>query len=255
MKSIRSRAPAKAANAPEVARRVRELVELRIGRLLVGFEQRRLSLPCEFPARIEVFALGLAQWGRRVNLTASPEDPEEVAFHVIDSLMGLPLCDAAVKRGPGPASNGQRILDLGSGAGFPGVILAAARPSIEFVLAEARRKRSSFLSIAVSEMGLPNAKVQLERLLPGAVKAHFDAITSRASGPVESFLKTADSALRNGGSAILYANPSQSIELSTAAARAHSLVPQRRLLYEVERHGQAVKRLLVTWRKSPSMND
>jgi 16S rRNA (guanine527-N7)-methyltransferase len=238
-------------NAAEVARRVRELVELRIGRPQNELEQSRLSLPGEFPARIEVFALGLAQWGGRVNLTASPEDPEEVAFHVIDSLMGLPLCDAAVRRGPAAASNGKRILDFGSGGGFPGVILAAARPSVEFVLVEARRKRASFLSIVISKMGLPNAKVQAERLLPAAVKAHFDAITSRASGPLESFLKTADFALRYDGSAILYANPSQSIETNPTAARTLSLVPHGQLFYEVERHGRAVKRLLVTWRKSP----
>jgi 16S rRNA G527 N7-methylase RsmG len=104
---------------------------------------------------------------------------------------------------------------------------------------------------AISEMELPNARVRVERLSPGTVEAQFNAVTSRASGPIVDFIEIAACALRNGGTAILYANPSQTIRSRLATISALGLLPDRRFVYEVERYGQAVKRLLATWRKSP----
>ena len=99
-----------------------------------------------------------------MNLTAHPEDPEEIAFHVIDSVMPVVL---ASLNGPlhGTFDKGSTVLDLGSGAGFPGLVLAAASPA-NFTLIESRRKRASFLQVARAEMRLiMSTSIRRARLL------------------------------------------------------------------------------------------
>ena len=78
---------------------------------------------------------------------------------------------------------GKRILDLGSGAGFPGLILAATTEA-EFILTEARRKRASFLAIASASMGLRNVRV--DNRYQAGFTSEFDVVTARA------FAKPAD---------------------------------------------------------------
>jgi len=190
-----------------------------------------------FLDRLETFATELARWGSRLNLTAAPDDPAEIAFHVIDSL--APLMLARTARHPVLAEtllSGTQVLDLGSGAGFPGLILASACDA-EFVLVEARRKRASFLSVTAAAMGLANVRVdssraeasraegsraepsQASRVTASHVEAPradsallrpvFDVVTARAFAESAIALQTAALALRLGGFAMLYASPPQ----------------------------------------------
>jgi len=140
-------------NPKAIGRETRDLLENRYEELD--------SVPAviEFLARIERFAATLALWGSRTNLTAHPEDPSEVAFHIIDSLAPLTIAshpEGSILRGC--FTSGRRVLDLGSGAGFPGLVLAAACEA-HFTLVEARHKRASFLKTAATEMGLDNVTV------------------------------------------------------------------------------------------------
>src|SRR5579885_2785423 len=108
-------------------------------------------LTARFLQRMERFGAVLALWGARTNLTAKPEDPAEIAFHIADSLMPLKFM-------PDILGEGMRVLDFGSGAGFPGLVLASACDA-QFTLAEARQKRASFLKVAAAEMGLDNTEI------------------------------------------------------------------------------------------------
>ena len=72
-----------------------------------------------------------------------------------------------------------RVLDLGSGAGFPSLILAAACAA-DFTLLEARRKRASFLTVAAAEMGLANVRVEPSRTDSMTLEPVFDVVTARA---------------------------------------------------------------------------
>jgi 16S rRNA (guanine(527)-N(7))-methyltransferase RsmG len=202
-------------------------------------EVARCGLGNDFLGRIELFANALHLWGSRTNLTARPGDAVEVAFHIVDSLapltLGLssPLLCKAV-----------RVLDLGSGAGFPGLILAAAIAA-DFTLAEARRKRATFLSMAAAAMGLANVKVTVGRLSAETVDTGFDVATARAVG--EAGLEIIARALCPQGDAILWVSPEQ--KLSATRLRTAGLSNLMRHDYVVRRGAEAVRRSLVTVQK------
>lgn len=162
----------------------------------------------DFPVRIEKFASAVALWGARMNLTAHPEDPGEIAFHVIDSLM--PILLSSDDAGPLRVrfANGCEILDLGAGAGFPGLVLAAAS-SARFTLVESRRKRSSFLQYAVAEMQLDNVEVLIKRAEEIDTSHRFNLVIGRAFGDPRQFFELAQHVLKPDGLVMLYANPSQ----------------------------------------------
>jgi 16S rRNA (guanine527-N7)-methyltransferase len=114
----------------------------------------------------------LALWNRRTNLIGPGTAGEILARHYGESLAALPLLPPGARRG----------LDLGSGAGFPGLVLAAARPGLEMALAEARERKWAFLSSAARKAALPcrclNVRVQVP--LPAGLPESIDVITSRA---------------------------------------------------------------------------
>jgi 16S rRNA (guanine527-N7)-methyltransferase len=201
----------------------------------------------EFLERIRRLAATLALWGARINLTARPDDPDEIAFHIVDSLMLLVLADradAAPLRGI--FARGRQILDLGSGAGFPGLVLAAASDA-SFTLCESRRKRASFLSVAIAEMGLINVTVAPERATPESFGPRSDAVLARAVGNLRDFGRIATASLRPGGIAILYAAPSQHPQLNQPPSA--SLIPAATLEYEIDRGGTVLRRVIALWRR------
>ncbi len=206
-----------------------------------------------FLDRLGKFAELLARWGARMNLTARPDDPDEVAFHMTDSLMSAVI---AGRTEPSPLAGGfdpgRRVLDLGSGAGFPGLVLAAATTA-SFTLVESRRRRSSFLRVVIAEAGITNTTV--ENTTVEAARVHdlhrlhdFDVVTARAFGKPAEFYRIAAAALRPGGVAVLYANPSQQLALDTARTQGFSAYD--RIAYQARRGGSSVSRMLAVWRKA-----
>lgn len=219
-------------------------------RLRVETSMRALSVSSIAPGfldRMTKFAETLAIWGARTNLTARPGDPEEVAFHIIDSLMPIALeSEPAAYPLRAAFSRAARVLDVGSGAGFPGLVLASASAA-GFTLVESRRKRASFLRTASAEMGLSNVAVEQKHLSPGDLNGDFDIAITRALGPPANFYSIAAAALVKGGTAILYANPTQRLDLP--AAHSVGLGAEARVAYQVRRGQGVVSRLLVLWRK------
>jgi 16S rRNA (guanine527-N7)-methyltransferase len=195
----------------------------------------------QFIGRACRFASLLALWGRRVNLTAAPAHPQEIAFHILDSL--APLID-------GPAAvlapffaPGRAVLDIGSGAGFPGLILACLCPA-RFVLVEARRRRATFLSVCAAELALTNVEVTNVRLTPQTVPGNFDLVLTRAVSGSE-FFPLASHALKPAGHALIYSTPSQRFDL--AAARQAGLANYQRLSCLIPDAGRARERTLACW--------
>ncbi|MGD0073809.1 MAG: RsmG family class I SAM-dependent methyltransferase [Candidatus Binataceae bacterium] len=201
-----------------------------------------------FLDRMTRFAENLAIWGARTNLTARPGDPAEVAFHIIDSLTPVAL-ESEPAAYPLRAAFGRaaRVLDVGSGAGFPGLVLASASSAAHFTLVESRRKRVSFLRLASAAMELANVAIEQKHLAPADLNGDFDIAIGRALGPPADFYAIAVAALRNAGIAILYANPDQRLDLPAAAA--FGLGAETRVSYALRRGETSVSRILVLWRK------
>ena len=211
----------------------------------------------DFPGRIEAFAAALARWGSKLNLTSAPDDAGEIAFHIIDSLTPLilaPRTEEAASTAQaalaGALMAGARVLDLGSGAGFPALILAAAcarGDTPAFTLLEARRKRASFLSVAAAEMGLANVRVASSRGDSTTLEAVFDVVTARAFAEPAMAYRTAAAALKPGGRAILFVGPAQRPALEQAGQDAFE--PAAFIDYEVPRDQAGVAHMLAVSRR------
>lgn len=115
-----------------------------------------------------VLVNALSHWNRRINLTAIRNTSAMVAGHILDSLVAA--CHL----------RGARVLDLGTGAGFPGLPLAIMEPEREFVLLDSNRKKISFVGHMIAELGLDNAKVAKARAEDYAPGKRFDTVIARA---------------------------------------------------------------------------
>ncbi len=196
--------------------------------------------------KIRKFATLLALWGQTTNLTAHPTDPNEIIFHVMDSLAPVAL---AIRE---PASTlgrslrkGRRLLDFGSGAGFPGLIIATA-VGIETVLLESRRKRASFLAVAASTLGLKYVSVTQSFKEPNSDSDRFDIVTARAVGKHREFFHLAAQALKPGGIAMLFLNIGQAVEADAGRA---GLVELPAAVYDISRGDEKIRRVLGIWLK------
>lgn len=114
----------------------------------------------------------LSVWNRRLSLIGPGTLDEVLERHYGESLAALPLVPRETKMG----------LDIGSGAGFPGLVLAAARTGLEMTLVEAREKKWAFLSSAARKASLPCRclNVRVEVPLPAGIPASLDLVTARA---------------------------------------------------------------------------
>ena len=150
--------------------------------LVRGGAQLGLAMDPAGVERLLVYLADLMKWSRRVNLVArdTPE-AQVVETHFLDSLTLLPFLDGAGE---------VHLLDVGSGAGFPGLALACVRPDARFTLCEPRQKRVSFLRHVVRTLGLANVEVVADRVeaQASAWQGRFTHITSRAVAEPAAFL-------------------------------------------------------------------
>ena len=141
------------------------------------------------------YAQLLGNWGKVFNLSAILEPEEVVSHHLLDSLAVVPALDRW--------SRGRRLtlLDVGSGAGLPGVPLAIARPDWSITTIDAVAKKAAFVRQVVGELGLANLKALHGRVgqsARGSVTG-FDVVISRAFSSVETFVNSTRASLAPGG--------------------------------------------------------
>jgi 16S rRNA (guanine527-N7)-methyltransferase len=149
------------------------------------------------------------------SITAVRDPAEAVEAHVADSLDGLaatPLDAPAV------------LADLGSGAGFPGLVLAVARPAAAVALVESVGRKAAFLRAAAGAMGLGNVTVVQARAESwrAGLGAH-DVVTARALAPLPVLVEYAASLLREGGHLVAWKGRRDATEEADAAAAAAAL--------------------------------
>lgn len=135
--------------------------------LQAKLEQIELEFDDLFYERCEKFTKLLQQWGKVHNLTASLKD-EEIVNNIIDSVYPLKFID-----------DFSSLADIGTGAGYPGMLLAIARPDAKVTLVEPRAKRVAFLNFVKSALKLENVVV-LQKRVEDIEPQKFDIITSRA---------------------------------------------------------------------------
>ena len=145
--------------------------------LAAGITSLGLDLSVETQKKLLEYLKLLQKWNKVYNLTAIRDAEQMVSHHLLDSLAVLPHL------WPG------NWLDVGCGAGLPGVVLAIARPDWQFTLLDSNSKKTSFVQQATIELGLQNVKVLCARVEDLHASEKFDGIISRAFAETVDFVK------------------------------------------------------------------
>lgn len=154
----------------------------------------------------------LRRWNQRVNLTRIIEPGEAATLHYAESLFGAKFIAGA-----------RTVLDIGSGAGFPAIPLAVARPDVRVIALEANQKKSLFLKEAKDELELGNVEVAAKRLEAFDWSA-YDLLTSRALDRAAEILPTVIERLSAKQMLMFYCGPDILAKL------------ERRVKYTIEIH-------------------
>jgi 16S rRNA (guanine527-N7)-methyltransferase len=177
----------------------------------------RAGLPPTFADAAEAYVRQLLEANARQNLTRVV-DPEGVASqHLLDSLAALPWVDAAAPR---------TAIDLGSGGGVPGIVLALARPSIAWTLVDSARRKADALRGFVEALGVRNVTVVAERaetMGRGDHRGAVDLVTARACAALPVLAEYALPLLRPGGTLLAWKGPNTDVELGSGATASRLL--------------------------------
>ena len=149
--------------------------------------QRRLrelnpGVSRETLGRLETMVETLLRWQKAINLVGRATLDDVWTRHILDSAQLAPMIPKEAKS----------LVDLGSGAGFPGLVLAALRPELEITLIEADARKSAFLGEAARKMGLPRQPRIVISRIEAAPPAKADVVTARALAPLGQLLAWAD---------------------------------------------------------------
>ena len=164
-------------------------------------EDPRLSLKTDSPSALIASQLAsyldlLVKWNGKINLTSEKTPSEILHRHIFDSLQYARVI-----------SPNDNIMDIGSGAGFPGIPLKIVYPSLALTLVESQRKRCSFLEAVVFNLALQNSRVVNERAEKISPKPRVGVVILRAVSDIKTCLDLALPFLVKGGKVVLKKGP------------------------------------------------
>jgi len=175
----------------------------------------------------------LAKWNAVYNLTAIRDPRQMLIQHILDSLSIVPHL---------PAAADATVLDVGSGGGLPGIVLAIVRPGWQVTLNDIVQKKSAFQSQVKAQLGLTNLSVvtgRVESLRPGVeVPKKFDMIVSRAFADLADFVTLARHLVADGGAiwAMKGVRPEGEIERLPDGTKMLNMIRLSVPMLDAERH-------------------
>ncbi|PQO95890.1 16S rRNA (guanine(527)-N(7))-methyltransferase RsmG [Massilia phosphatilytica] len=153
-----------------------------------GIAAMRLDVsPAQQDKLMNYLAL-MFKWNAVYNLTSLRDPMQMVTHHLLDSLAAVPAFAAA-----------KNVLDVGSGGGLPGIVLAIVRPDMKVSMIDTVHKKTAFLTQVKAELGLVNVTVYTARVEQLQVSDKFDVITSRAFADLSDFVNWSSHLLADGG--------------------------------------------------------
>ncbi|MCE2871952.1 MAG: 16S rRNA (guanine(527)-N(7))-methyltransferase RsmG [Oxalobacteraceae bacterium] len=174
--------------------------------LVQGVSELAIDLPESQVKKLVDYLSLLVKWNAVYNLTAVRDPALMVTQHLLDCLATLPAF-----------INASRVLDVGSGGGLPGVMLAIwaqhAQPQMSVHMIDTVHKKTAFLTQAKSELGLSNVQVHTGRVEQLNDEKKFDVITSRAFAELKDFVLWSGHLLTDGGKMIALKGQPQESEL------------------------------------------
>lgn len=190
-------------------------------------------------AAFSVYLDELKAWNKKINLTSIDSDREAVIRHFLDSLIPYRYVKGA-----------GRLLDIGAGAGFPGIPLKIADPTIEVTLVDSVVKKVHFMRHVIRKLGLKGIEAVSGRIEESSLidryASAFDCVISRAFTGLGRFLELSIPYLKTGGSIVAMKGPSYKDELEEARSIKGVEPPQ---IYEVKVPFEQRSTTLVIFKK------
>ena len=199
-----------------------------------GIEQLGIAVTAAQRQKLLDYVALLGKWNAVYNLTAIRDPRQMLIQHILDSLAIIPF----LTRRTGP----QSALDVGSGGGLPGIVMAIVLPEWQVTLNDIVHKKTAFQSQAKLQLGLANLSVvtgRVENLHPGVeVPGLFDVIVSRAFAELSDFVTLARHLVAGNGRiwAMKGIRPDGEIERLPAGAKVHCVERLRVPMLDAERH-------------------
>lgn len=193
------------------------------------------------PAVLELYARHARRMldkNREVNLTAVVEPREVAAKHYLDSWRVTRLVPLF----------GRSVLDLGSGAGFPGLPVAIAEPEARVVLLDSTQKRVHFLKSSIEELGVRNASAVWDRAEEHLARNHYDVVLMRAVSSVRENVRTLRKVRHSHKDLVMLKGPSWSREVRAGEREAERLGFRLDTVWEHKLPGDMGERAILVYR-------
>ena len=179
--------------------------------LVSGLEALNLSIAEDKVGQLLGFIKLLEKWNKAYNLTAIRDREDMVRLHLLDSLAIVPFIE------------GKRVIDIGTGAGLPGIPLAIYLPDIEFVLLDSNAKKTRFVQQAIIDLKLGNVSVCHNRVEQYHPEKGFDTAITRAFAGLSDIVQLTAHLLNKDG--VLLAMKGQAPEVLELESALTTLIP------------------------------
>ena len=156
-----------------------------------GVQQMGITLTEKQEDDLLAFVDLLRKWNKVFNLTALNREDDMMRLHILDSLAVLPYV------------NGKRVIDIGSGAGLPGIPLAIMMPETRFALLDSNGKKTRFITQAFAQLGLKNVEVIHSRVEGYQPDELFDVVMARAFAAAPKAVALIEHLLADDGEIVL----------------------------------------------------
>jgi len=192
--------------------------------LVEGLHRMSLNLSDQMLDQLMVYLNLIEKWNRVYNLTAIRERDEMIKLHFLDSLSILNHVEM------------EHVLDVGSGAGFPGIVLAITKPELKVTVMDSVNKKTTFMQQVKSELSLSNLNVVNARVEDYQPTILFDGVITRAFSSIQNMLLMTQHTLKKNGAWLAMKSKDVKEELEALDQNQFTLIPLEVPFINAERY-------------------
>ena len=192
--------------------------------LVEGLHRMSLNLSDQMIDQLMAYLNLIEKWNRVYNLTAIRERDEMIKLHFLDSLSILNHVEM------------EHVLDVGSGAGFPGIVLAITKPELKVTVMDSVNKKTTFMQQVKSELSLTNLNVVNARVEEYQPTILFDSVITRAFSNVQNMLSMTQHILQKDGAWLAMKSKDVKEELKALDENQYTLIPLEVPFINAERY-------------------